>query len=141
MTDETMPSEGAMASEPPESAPRETSGVFVPSWVGVLILGVVIAVVFGGIGFVVGDSSGSESSGRVADVIAGPGGRVNWCTVHNGQRTCSAVGGSNGGPVQVPANGRVVQVPANGRVVQVPANGRVVQVPANGRVEVLPGNR
>jgi membrane-associated protease RseP (regulator of RpoE activity) len=61
------------AAEPAPPAPR--SGLFVPKWLAVAVAVVVAALVFGAVGYAIGDS-GHESSGSNASARFPDGGRV-----------------------------------------------------------------
>jgi membrane-associated protease RseP (regulator of RpoE activity) len=56
----------AVASEP-------RSGIFVPKWVGILVAAIVAALVFGAIGYAIGDSNGGGSSQNATRVFPGDG--------------------------------------------------------------------
>jgi hypothetical protein len=55
----------------PPPVVEHRSGFFVPKWLGLAIAAVVAALVFGGIGYAIGDSSHGDSTSR--DVIEAPG--------------------------------------------------------------------
>jgi membrane-associated protease RseP (regulator of RpoE activity) len=103
------------APAPTAANPEKPSGIFVPKWVGLVAAAIVAALVFGGIGYAIGDSSGSSDSRNAA---AFPGnGRVNGNGPFgdgqgelpgggNGQGQLPGNGNGNGnGPGQLPPNG------------------------------------
>jgi membrane-associated protease RseP (regulator of RpoE activity) len=58
---------------PAPVAPDRPAGIFVPKWVGVVAAAIIAALVFGAIGYAIGDSSSGSDSSRGA--VAFPGGR------------------------------------------------------------------
>jgi membrane-associated protease RseP (regulator of RpoE activity) len=79
------------------------AGVFVPKWVGIVVAAIVAALVFGGIGYAIGDSSSGDSNSENA-VSNQPdtGNRGGPFGNGNGQRQLP---GNGSGPQQLPGNG------------------------------------
>jgi membrane-associated protease RseP (regulator of RpoE activity) len=82
---------------PVEAAPASTdrpSGIFIPKWVGLVAAAIVAALIFGGIGYAIGDSSDSGSSQAASNNF--PNG------TRNGNGTQTLPGGG-----QFPGNGEL----------------------------------
>jgi membrane-associated protease RseP (regulator of RpoE activity) len=89
----------APAVDPATGRPVERpAGIFVPKWVGIVAAAIIAALVFGGIGYAIGDSSSGSGSSQNASAF--PGGA-------NGNGRFG-----NGG--QFPGNGNGGQFPGNG---------------------------
>jgi membrane-associated protease RseP (regulator of RpoE activity) len=66
----------AAAATPTAAAPAERpAGIFVPKWVGIVVAAIVAALIFGGIGYAIGDSSDSSSSQNASNTF--PNGNTN----------------------------------------------------------------
>jgi len=64
----------AAAAAPAASAPAERpAGIFIPKWVGLVAAAIIAALVFGGIGYAIGDSSSDSGSSQNASVFPGSG--------------------------------------------------------------------
>ena len=111
MSDEAPRSDDPQTPNTAAPAGESRSGIFLPRWLGFAVGAVVVALVFGGIGYALGDSSGSGSSSRPApgDIQIqvpgriGPGGSM---TIGPLPRTLFP--GLGGGALSVPG-----PVPAN----------------------------
>jgi membrane-associated protease RseP (regulator of RpoE activity) len=79
----------------PVAAPETRSGIFVPKWVGILVAAVVAALVFGGIGYAIGDSSSGGSSQNASSTFPGLG-NGNRPTLPNGRVPGSGPLGGSG---------------------------------------------
>ena len=71
---QAMPVAPAAAAAPAASAPAERpAGIFIPKWVGLVAAAIIAALVFGGIGYAIGDSSSDSGSSQNASVLPGSG--------------------------------------------------------------------
>jgi membrane-associated protease RseP (regulator of RpoE activity) len=95
----------AAATAPVAAAPERPAGIFIPKWAGLVVAAIVAALVFGGIGYAIGDSSGGSDS-RNASVVPGNG-------QGNGNGPFANGGGQGNGNGQLPGNG-TGQLPGNG---------------------------
>jgi membrane-associated protease RseP (regulator of RpoE activity) len=79
------------------AAPSQPSGIFIPKWVGLVAAAIVAALVFGGIGYAIGDSSGDSESRNASSALG------------NDNGTRQLPGNGNGpfgnGSGQLPGNG------------------------------------
>jgi membrane-associated protease RseP (regulator of RpoE activity) len=91
------PAAAPVAAAPAAAAADRPAGIFVPKWVGLVAAAIVAALVFGGIGYAIGDSSSGSSSTQNAGAFPGNG---------NGTRQLP-----NGGQVPGNGNGPFNQVP------------------------------
>ena len=64
------PAAAAAAATPPAERP---AGIFIPKWVGLVAAAIIAALVFGGIGYAIGDSSSDSGSSQNASVFPGNG--------------------------------------------------------------------
>ncbi len=101
----------AAATAPVAAAPERPAGIFIPKWAGLVVAAIVAALVFGGIGYAIGDSSGGSDS-RNASVFPGNG-------QANGNGPFANGGGNGNGNGQLPGNGNGNgngngQLPGNG---------------------------
>ena len=80
----------------PVATPSQPSGIFIPKWVGLLAAAIVAALVFGGIGYAIGDSSG-DSDSRNASVLGNDNG--------TSQLPGNGTGPFGNGSGQLPGNG------------------------------------
>jgi membrane-associated protease RseP (regulator of RpoE activity) len=83
------------------TAPERPAGIFIPKWVGIVAAAIVAALVFGGIGYAIGDSSGGSNTRNATSFPGAANG------AGSGQRRLP--GGGNGplgnGQRQLPGNG------------------------------------
>ncbi len=101
----------ATAPAPAAAAAEKPGGIFIPKWVGLVVAAIVAALVFGGIGYAIGDSSGGSDSRNAATF---PG---------NGRANGNGPFGNGQGQGQLPGNGQG-QLPGNGQGQgQLPGNG------------------
>jgi membrane-associated protease RseP (regulator of RpoE activity) len=71
---EANPVAPATAAAPVATAPAERpAGIFIPKWVGLVAAAIIAALVFGGIGYAIGDSSSDSGSSQNASVFPGNG--------------------------------------------------------------------
>ncbi len=64
------------AAAPAATAPAERpAGIFIPKWLGLVAAAIIAALVFGGIGYAIGDSSSDSGSSQNASVFPGNGNR------------------------------------------------------------------
>lgn len=72
------PTQAAPAAATPllaAAAPERPAGIFIPKWVGIVVAAIVAALVFGGIGYAIGDSSDSGSTTNAANELPNRNGR------------------------------------------------------------------
>jgi len=62
----------APAAAPAAATTDRPAGIFIPKWLGIVAAAIVAALIFGGIGYAIGDSSGSDSS-NASNVVPGNG--------------------------------------------------------------------
>jgi membrane-associated protease RseP (regulator of RpoE activity) len=80
----------------PAPAPAHREGIFIPKWVGLVAAVVIAALVFGGIGYAIGDSSDSGSTQNASNTLPSNG---------NGNGTRQLPGGGQIPGGQIPGNG------------------------------------
>jgi putative serine protease PepD len=106
-----------VAAAPVAMAPAATTtedrpaGIFVPKWVGIAAAAIVAALIFGGIGYAIGDSSSDSGTQNASNVF--PGGNGGGTQQLPGGRQFPGYGGTlpNGG--QLPGGGQLPD--GNGR--------------------------
>ena len=135
----------APAAAPPASADRP-AGFFVPKWVGIVAAAVIAALVFGAVGYTIGDSSSdSDSSNSSSRVFPGgatngngpfangglpnglPGNSGNGNGGSSGSGSGTSGNGSGSGSTQTPNNGGFLGV-----AVQTGTNGVTISSVQNG---------
>ena len=70
---EATPVAAAPAAAAAAPATDRPAGIFVPRWVGLVAAAIVAALIFGGIGYAIGDSSGGSDSSNASNVAPGNG--------------------------------------------------------------------
>lgn len=106
----------APAPVPAAAAPERPAGVFIPKWVALVAAAIVAALVFGGIGYAIGDSSGSSDSRNAS---AFPGNAGDGGPFGNGRGQLPGNGNGNGNRNGTSAGGAFLGVAvqtANGGV-------------------------
>jgi putative serine protease PepD len=89
-----------VAAAPVAAGDDRPAGIFVPKWVGIVVAAIVAALIFGGIGYAIGDSSSGDShSENASNSLPGPGNRNGPFGNGNGQN------GNGNAPRQLPGNG------------------------------------